>query len=82
MKYLKPSLIYRSDKEMLSALVNIHRFSPIRNLSNHFFETHSNYCQFQGMDNDFVLLEKFIEGNQTEKGIMTNSKRFMIIAET
>jgi SAM-dependent methyltransferase len=29
---------------------------------------------------DFALLEKFIEENQTGKGIMTNSKRFMIIA--
>lgn len=30
--------------------------------------------------NDFAVLEKFIEQNQTSKGIMTNSKRFMIIA--
>lgn len=31
-------------------------------------------------ENDFTLLKKFIEENQTNKGIMTNSKRFMIIA--
>jgi SAM-dependent methyltransferase len=36
---------------------------------------------FGECDNDFVLLEKFIQGNQTEKGIMTNSKRFIIIAK-
>lgn len=30
---------------------------------------------------DFELLNKFIEKNKTEKGIMTNSKRFLIIAK-
>ncbi|WP_372662129.1 class I SAM-dependent methyltransferase [Cohnella sp.] len=35
---------------------------------------------FGKSENDFVVLEKFIEDNQTNKGIMTNSKRFMIIA--
>lgn len=29
---------------------------------------------------DFEMLEKFIQKNETEKGIMTNSKRFMIVA--
>jgi SAM-dependent methyltransferase len=32
-------------------------------------------------ENDFDILQKFINGNQTEKGIRTNSKRFMIIAK-
>lgn len=31
-------------------------------------------------ENDFDILEKFIETYQTGKGIMTNSKRFMISA--
>lgn len=31
-------------------------------------------------ENDFALLEKFIGEHQTDKGIMTNSKRFMIVA--
>jgi len=35
---------------------------------------------FGESDNDFVLLEKFMKAYQSEKGIMTNSKRFMIIA--
>jgi SAM-dependent methyltransferase len=36
---------------------------------------------FGQSENDFVLLEKFIAKNQTERGIQTNSKRFMIIAK-
>ncbi len=36
---------------------------------------------FGECDNDFDILQKFIERNQTYKGIMTNSKRFMIIAK-
>lgn len=36
---------------------------------------------FGECDNDFDILQKFIEGNQTKKGILTNSKRFMIIAK-
>jgi ubiquinone/menaquinone biosynthesis C-methylase UbiE len=32
-------------------------------------------------ENDFALLAKFISENQTDKGIRTNSKRFMIIAK-
>ncbi|SFL26062.1 Methyltransferase domain-containing protein [Paenibacillus sp. 1_12] len=36
--------------------------------------------EFGEYDNDFDILRKFAEDNQTEKGIMTNSKRFMIIA--
>ena len=35
---------------------------------------------FGQTDNDFAVLKKFIEKYQTDKGIMTNSKRFMIIA--
>lgn len=35
---------------------------------------------FGTSDIDFVILKKFIEENQTSKGIKTNSKRFMIIA--
>ncbi|MDQ0896185.1 MULTISPECIES: class I SAM-dependent methyltransferase [unclassified Paenibacillus] len=35
---------------------------------------------FGQSENDFALLEKFIGKHQTNKGIMTNSKRFMIIA--
>ncbi|MCD9023581.1 class I SAM-dependent methyltransferase [Cohnella silvisoli] len=35
---------------------------------------------FGKSDDDFALLDKFIEENRTSKGIMTNSKRFMIIA--
>lgn len=31
-------------------------------------------------ENDFAILEQFIADNQTEQGIRTNSKRFMIIA--
>lgn len=31
-------------------------------------------------NNDFEILSKFIDDNRTEKGIKTNSKRFMIIA--
>lgn len=34
-----------------------------------------------GSNNDFTILENFIEQNQTTKGIMTNAKRFMIIAK-
>lgn len=30
---------------------------------------------------DFAILDEFIKGNQTSKGIKTNSKRFMIIAK-
>ncbi len=30
---------------------------------------------------DFDIMQKFIEANQTEKGIRTNSKRFMIVAK-
>ncbi|MCR8634222.1 class I SAM-dependent methyltransferase [Paenibacillus radicis (ex Xue et al. 2023)] len=36
---------------------------------------------FGKVENDFTVLKKFIEENQTSKGIMTNSKRFMIIAK-
>ncbi|QGQ93885.1 class I SAM-dependent methyltransferase [Paenibacillus psychroresistens] len=36
---------------------------------------------FGEFDNDFRILQKFIEENQTEQGIQTNSKRFMIIAK-
>jgi SAM-dependent methyltransferase len=35
---------------------------------------------FGKSENDFTVLKKFIEENQTSKGIKTNSKRFMIIA--
>lgn len=35
---------------------------------------------FGQSENDFSVLEKFIEENQTSKGSMTNSNRFMIIA--
>lgn len=35
---------------------------------------------FGQSDHDFVLLDQFIEQYQTSKGIMTNSKRFMIVA--
>jgi hypothetical protein len=37
-----------------------------------------NFGQFE---NDFDILEKFIEANQTDKGIRTNLKRLMIVAE-
>lgn len=36
---------------------------------------------FGDSENDFAVLKKFIEENQTSKGIKTNSKRFMIIAK-
>ena len=36
---------------------------------------------FGERDDDFDILQKFIEKYQTVKGIMTNSKRFMIIAK-
>ncbi|MDF2722533.1 MAG: class SAM-dependent methyltransferase [Paenibacillus sp.] len=36
---------------------------------------------FGANDTDFAVLEKCIELNQTDKGIMTNSKRYMIIAK-
>jgi ubiquinone/menaquinone biosynthesis C-methylase UbiE len=36
--------------------------------------------KFGEVENDFGVLKKFIEENQTNKGIKTNSKRFMIIA--
>lgn len=36
---------------------------------------------FGKYDNDFELLHQFIAEHQTEKGIKTNSKRFMIIAK-
>jgi len=36
---------------------------------------------FGKCENDFTVLKKFIGENQTSKGIMTNSKRFMIIAK-
>lgn len=35
---------------------------------------------FGQSENDFALLETFIEENQTDLGIKTNSKRFMLIA--
>jgi SAM-dependent methyltransferase len=35
---------------------------------------------FGQSENDFAVLEKFIEQNQTDQGIRTNSKRFMLIA--
>lgn len=35
---------------------------------------------FGQMENDFALLNTFIEDNRTNEGIKTNSKRFMIIA--
>jgi hypothetical protein len=35
---------------------------------------------FGECDHDMDILQKFIEDNQTEKGIKTNSNRFMIIA--
>ncbi len=31
-------------------------------------------------EEDFNILQKFIKANSSEKGIRTNSKRFMIIA--
>jgi SAM-dependent methyltransferase len=36
---------------------------------------------FGQCENDFDVLERFIEVNQTSKGIMTNSKRYIIIAK-
>ncbi|NOU93733.1 methyltransferase domain-containing protein [Paenibacillus sp. LMG 31456] len=36
---------------------------------------------FGQSDNDFDILQKFIEENQTKQGIQTNSRRFMIIAK-
>ncbi|MDQ0112573.1 class I SAM-dependent methyltransferase [Paenibacillus harenae] len=35
---------------------------------------------FGQTDHDFEILQKFIESNQTEKGIKTNTERFMIVA--
>ena len=35
---------------------------------------------FGQVETDFAVVKQFIEKNQTNKGIMTNSKRFMIIA--
>ncbi|NOU98673.1 class I SAM-dependent methyltransferase [Paenibacillus planticolens] len=35
---------------------------------------------FEQTDHDFEILQKFIESNLTEKGIKTNTKRFMIVA--
>ncbi|WP_068776041.1 class I SAM-dependent methyltransferase [Paenibacillus sp. FJAT-26967] len=35
---------------------------------------------FGQTDYDFEILQNFIEANQTEKGIKTNTKRFMIVA--
>ncbi|WP_211746214.1 class I SAM-dependent methyltransferase [Paenibacillus sp. Marseille-Q4541] len=35
---------------------------------------------FGQTDLDFEILQKFIESNQTEKGIKTNTERFMIVA--
>lgn len=37
---------------------------------------------FGQYENDFALLEKFIKEHQDEKGIATNSKRFMITARS
>lgn len=36
--------------------------------------------RFGEEDEDFTILQKFIDANSSEKGIRTNSKRFMIIA--
>ncbi|MBD0382944.1 hypothetical protein [Paenibacillus sedimenti] len=36
---------------------------------------------FGQTDSDFAILQEFIDANQTEKGIRTNSKRFMIVAK-
>lgn len=36
---------------------------------------------FGEMEHDFAILDQFISANQTSKGIRTNSKRFMIIAQ-
>lgn len=36
--------------------------------------------EFGKKENDFEILKKFIEKNKTERGIETNSKRFMIVA--
>lgn len=36
---------------------------------------------FGKYNNDFVVLQKFIDDNKNERGIETNSKRFMIIAK-
>lgn len=36
---------------------------------------------FGGVPTDFEILRAFIETNQTEKGIYTNSKRYMIVAK-
>ncbi len=35
---------------------------------------------FGQIENDLVILSDFIENNRTEKGIRTNSKRFLLIA--
>jgi ubiquinone/menaquinone biosynthesis C-methylase UbiE len=35
---------------------------------------------FGQTDHDFEILQEFIESNQTEKGIKTNTERFMIVA--
>lgn len=36
--------------------------------------------RFGEEEDDFTILQKFIDANSSEKGIRTNSKRFMIIA--
>ena len=36
---------------------------------------------FEIIDSDFAMLEKFIHDNKTEKGIITNSKCFMLVAK-
>lgn len=36
---------------------------------------------FGDQDTDYEMLEKFIHKNETDKGIITNSKRFMIVAK-
>lgn len=36
--------------------------------------------RFGEEEEDFTILQKFIDANSFEKGIRTNSKRFMIIA--
>ncbi|MFS0612871.1 class I SAM-dependent methyltransferase [Lederbergia ruris] len=47
-----------------------------------FLLTHTPIIPNFGQDKrDFKILHQFIENNRTEKGIQTNSKRFMIIAE-
>lgn len=47
-----------------------------------FLLTHTPIIPNFGQDKrDFKILHQFIENNRTEKGIQTNSKRFMIVAE-